>query len=209
MTLGTICSCALSALHPTQLSVGKLYVNELKSEGMSALTKHARENPTKIAFGPRGEMFIVDGHHHAAAMSAIDSAASSTCKVSAKFEAFPQNPKDFWAQMARHSFALLQGPDGIVHEGALPPPTLNQMADDPFRSIAAWLLQACHLKLTKDYAEFDLANFLRRDRNAVVPQTEADKEEALREALLFVHDPKNRVALSEIAGANFEGGECK
>jgi hypothetical protein len=95
MILGTICSCALSALHPTQISVGKLYVNELKSEGMSALTKHAREKPTKIAFGPMGDMFIVDGHHHAAAMSAINRTASSTCKVSAKLRAFPQNPKDF------------------------------------------------------------------------------------------------------------------
>lgn len=209
MKLGTICSCSLSALHPTQISVGKLYVTELKSEGLSALTKHARKTPTKIAFGPMAEIFIMDGHHHAAAMSAIDSAASSTCEVSAKVEEFPQNPKDFWSQMAQHSFALLQGPDGTVHEGAFPPPTLNEMADDPFRSVAAWLEQACHLKVTGDYADFDLANVLRHDRNAVMPQTEADKAKALREALLFVHDPENRAALSKIAGADFAKGECK
>ena len=209
MAPGSICSCSLSALRPTQISVGRLYVNELAAEGLTALTIHARKKPTEIAIGPTGEMFILDGHHHAAAMSTINSGASSTCKISAKLQVLPDSAKTFWTQMADHSLANLQGPDGIVRAGEFPPSSLNHMADDPFRSVAAWLEQACHLKLTGDYAEFDLANFLRHDPNAVVPQTEGDKAKALHEAFVFVRDPKNSAALRKVASTGFASSECK
>jgi hypothetical protein len=202
MPKDTICTCRLADLHPTQLAVGFLHVSELKQEGFDHLAKHVakeEKNRAKIVAGPGGVFYIVDGHHHARAMSDLQPAGTSTCEIVGNMQSLPAQPALFWDKMVALSLARLEGPDGIKRDGVFPPANLHALPNDPFRSVSSWLEDRCDIKLSGDFAEFKLADLLRHDPNAVTPHSEADKDAALREALVFVNNPANLPKLTEIA----------
>jgi hypothetical protein len=154
----------------------------------------------KIAPGPGGIFYIVDGHHHARAMSDLQPAGTTTCQIAGNVQSLPAQPALFWAKMESLSLARLEGPDGIKREGVFPPTNLRPLPDDPFRSVSSWLEDRCNLKLAGDFAEFKLADLLRNDPKAVTPHSEADKQASLGEALAFVNNPANLPKLTEISG---------
>ena len=204
MPQGAVCACRLADLHPTQLAIGRLHVQELEQEGFDALAKHVAKpgEHARVVFGPAGALYIVDGHHHAAAMLDLQPAGSTVCEIAGDPAAVSADPEVFWSGMDQRRFAWLKGNDGSEHPGVFPPASLAELPDDPFRSVAGWLERDCNVRLTGDYAEFRLAGVLRADPKAVTPHSAADRAATLKEAKAYLHDPANRGRIADDADAD-------
>lgn len=202
MAKGDVCDCTLASLHPTQLAVGQARVEELKQEGFDKLAKSEGRpgNRAQVVLGPGGGRYLVDGHHHARAMSELRPGASTMCEIAGSAQDLPTDPASFWPAMAARGFARLKGPDGVQRPGVYPPPTLAGMADDPFRTVAGWVEYVCHAKLEGDFAEFTLADLLRADPANPAPHDPAGLQRSEQQALRFVRDPANQSALAAMPG---------
>lgn len=200
---GTDCTCKLADLHPTQRAIGRLHVDELKAQGFDKLAEHVAkpDSHAVVVIGPGNLLYLVDGHHHARAMIELRPAGSTTCLVKSDLRNLPSDPSQFWPAMAKLGLARLEGPDGRPANGAVPPPNLLALADDPFRSVASWLEDKCDVKLTGDFAEFRLADLLRTEGRVRAPRREGDRKDALKDALDFVHKDRAQVLLAALPGA--------
>ena len=201
MPKGSVCSCKLADLHPTQMSIGVLHVKDLEEDGFQKLAKCVAkdEKHAMIVFGPAGAPYIVDGHHHARAMMDLDAEGPTTCEIADVPTAAPISPAAFWTSMEQRHFARLEGRDGVQHPGVYPPDKLTDLENDPFRSLSSWIEDRCHVKLKGDYADFKLADLLRKNPKAIAPRSDSDEEQASMEGLAFLHQPSNSAQVALMA----------
>ncbi len=187
----TLCQCEIAKLHPTQIGIGELRVQELTPESDEKFIKHANKKPAKILIGPNDVFYITDGHHHARAMlerlDGRQSQLNSTqCLVieNDKQLSFPSDA-EFWDWMREHQHARLEGGDlvnGKVKQGAFPPASLRDMQDDSYRSLAGFLQDSCSIDMSADYDQFRWADFLRKEKINLPKQGGNPKEEGLAAA---------------------------
>src|SRR5689334_20170350 len=137
------CRCNVKDLHPTQIGVGELHVQQIlmKDPEPGELYKHAEKRPAKILIGPDNVFYIVDGHHHARAMFELAEARreslSTVCEIIENDSLKPAFSSDteFWDWMKANHHARLEGADGKQHNDIFPPKDLGKMEDDPYRSL--------------------------------------------------------------------------
>lgn len=203
MRPGTECTCKLADLHPTQRAIGRLHVQELEAQGFKKLAEHVAKpgNHAVVVIGPGNALYLVDGHHHARAMSDLQPPGVTTCLIKDDVRSLPADPGQFWPAMAQRGLARLEGPDGKPSNGTPPPRDLRALPDDPFRSVASWLEDRCDLKLQGDFADFRLGDALRSSGHVNAPRSEADRKEAVKQALNAVHEPGSQARLAGLQGA--------
>ncbi len=181
------CSCQVSELHPTQFAVGLRAVKEKEKklsqlQNLNDLDKYLYKNPEPIVLGPDHQIFILDHHHLARALSELQ-IPQTYCQLQKDFSSLSET--EFWAEMDRNGWLYLYDENG---KGPLPASTLpknvNDMRDDPYRSLAKAVRDAGgYDETTELYADFKWANFFRV--RIQIGSTDADFQSATKEALIL------------------------
>jgi hypothetical protein len=150
----------LAELRPTQRAVGYEEVRAKRSKwrALSAEGKldFLASHPFPAVYGPNAQYFVVDGHHMALALLQEGLDTVSVRQI-----------EDLSNLGANQFFVTLQKRGLICFSGAPQTPSelpraLQDLADDPFRSLVARLRRNCGCpKDHTPYAEFRWADFLR------------------------------------------------
>ncbi len=172
----------LDKLHPTQITVGKMEVS-LKRKQWAALGKKARtaaltDHWFPAIAGPEQRHYIVDHHHFGLAL--LEENVKSVSVMVLKDLSWLEVSK-FWRVMDHHQWVHPYDSQGVRCEFESLPKHLQQLHDDPFRSLAGELRRAGGFaKDVTPFSEFLWADFFRAHINAGL--IEQDFPKALRSA---------------------------
>lgn len=185
--LSTIQESPVHKLHPTQLTVGMIEVND-KARHLSKLSKderreflHARPIPAVI--GPEGRLYITDHHHLGRAM--LDAGIESGFfEVDADLSKLA--PDAFWTEMNKRSWVHPLDEHGVRHRYVSIPKHLEDLVDDIYRSLAGYVREGGgYEKSLAPFAEFVWADFFRR--HIAIEDLKADFKTAVDAALALAH----------------------
>ena len=156
-------SVKLEKLHPTQITVGKEEV-ALKRREWEKLSKKARTTALSQHWfpaisGPNGLHYIVDHHHFGLAL--IEEEVKLVSLLVLKDLSFIE-PAHFWTVMDHHQWVHPYDANGLRCTFDAIPRRLEQLQDDPYRSLAGELRRAGgYAKDVTPFSEFLWADFFR------------------------------------------------
>ncbi len=158
--VGKTITVKLAELRPTQMAVGYDGVNAKRSKWRALSPEGKRDflasHPFSAVCGPGARYFIVDGHHLALALlrEGVDSVAVRQIADLSNLDAH-----QFFMALKRRGLVC---PSGAPQTLSALPPALEDLADDPFRSLIARLREDCGCpKDQAPFAEFRWADYLR------------------------------------------------
>jgi len=182
---GEICRCIVTDLHPAQGAVGMKEV-ESRKKGLAQKSKDELEtylyqHPESTVKGPEGKFYIIDQHHFARAL--LENGVKTTyCQIVGDFGDIPAS--SFWATMEQRHWVHPYDETGKRVDYASIPPTVRELRDDPYRSLAGAVQDACgYRKSQVPFVEFLWANFLRP--RVVLDNGKHDFDTALARGLLL------------------------
>ncbi len=155
---------SLARLRPLQVGVGLMEVQskaaDVQSKSPKALTKYLQKRPMQIVFGPRCELWLVDGHHLARALllaGVLEAPFQLLGDLSSLSD--PEFEKEM---RSRNWVWLFDEQDRPVTFQDLPV-QLEDMKDDPYRSLA-WKMkkEGVYRDLSEPFQQFHWARFYRR-----------------------------------------------
>lgn len=171
------------SLGPTQMTVGMIEVRD-KQKQLAALKAAeqadlVRAHPLPAVVGPRGRLYITDHHHLARA--ALEARVDKVyCEIEADLSSC--EAAAFWKEMEENSWVHPLDEHGVRHIYTKLPARLAELADDVYRSLAAYVRNAGGYEKTgKAYAEFVWADYFRR--NVAVEILTGDFQAAVRAAV--------------------------
>jgi hypothetical protein len=179
-------SIAPGKLRPTQMTVGKAEVAEKREQWEKLGKKKRKEMLAEHWFpgvlGPKNQVFIVDHHHLGLAL--FEEGVKEVPVMIQRDFSWLDVPV-FWHTMEFNRWAHPYDQHGQRQDYASIPVNLKDMADDPFRTLAARVrLAGGYSKDATPYSEFLWADFYRRNMKLkdgrVTPKT-------VQNALLFAH----------------------
>lgn len=153
----------LDRLHPTQMTVGKIEV-ALKRKQWAALSKKARigalaDHWFPAVLGPQDQYYIVDHHHFGLALLEEDVKMASLMIVK---DASWLDQSTFWNMMDHHQWVHPYDHKGVRRDFDAVPSQLDQLKDDPYRSLAGAVRRAGGFaKDVAPFSEFLWADFFR------------------------------------------------
>jgi hypothetical protein len=193
-----VCVCELAELHPTQAAVGMVEV-EIRAEKLrkeirgrsgpeflAHLRKHDRVEP--VVIGPAGILYITDHHHLARALYELGQ-ATTYCRVLDNLSTL--NLDVFWKYLQDNNEIYLRDRGEVITPSQLPTSVKN-LHDDPFRSLAGAIREACAISKEEsrspesNYLEFKWADYLRENwskTNIPVDEINANFDGATKAAL--------------------------
>ena len=155
---------ALKGLHPTQLTVGMIVVQDKRKHlaGMKPADRQdfMKEHPMPAVVGPEGKLYITDHHHLGRA--ALEAGVAngfflveddlSNCTLEA-----------FWKEMNENLWVHPLDENGVRHYYSTIPDCLSKLVDDVYRSLAGYVRdEGGYDKTPTAFAEFIWADFFRR-----------------------------------------------
>ena len=190
---GQTCGCDVRLLRPLQGAIGLDEVTDKVDKIQHQPRKAWRDlenNPIKIVHGPGGMLFIVD-HHHGADAWRLAGHPMALCQIVAG--PFFGTEAAFWQGLADDRLVRLADADGRpVTPGQLPI-SLEQMPDDPYRSLAWRLRKAggfCRSEMDqKEFAEFIWADWMRGQPTLPAAQVHASGASMVEKALALARSP--------------------
>ncbi|MBG1233552.1 ParB-like protein [Aestuariivirga litoralis] len=158
-------SVSVKALRPTQIAVGMKLV-KAKRRGLHARLREPQElvdfildNPMRVVAGPKTKLYVID-HHHLAFALLEEGFKTAPVVLVADLSTLPV--ADFWAQMEAKGWLYPFDGDGRKQTAAAIPRDIEDMQDDPYRSLAGFVRQeGGFLKSPAPYAEFAWADYYR------------------------------------------------
>ena len=171
---------ALKDLHPTQLTVGLIVVQD-KRKHLQALSPADRQSfmkahPMTAVVGPKGALYITDHHHLGRA--ALD-AGVPTGFFEVETDLSKCSIEAFWKEMNEGQWVHPLDENGVRHYYASIPDSLGKLVDDVYRSLAGYVRDAGgYDKTPTAFAEFVWADFFRR--NIAIETVRADFQTAVR-----------------------------
>ncbi|MGA7181102.1 MAG: ParB-like protein [Thiobacillaceae bacterium] len=174
---------AISSLHPTQLTVGMIEVQDKKTH-LASLKPQGQQDfmqahPMPAVIGPGGKLYITD-HHHLG--RAAFEAGVTTGFFLVEADLSSRGPDDFWQEMDRNLWVHPLDQNGVRHYYAAIPQHLEKLVDDVYRSLAGYVRNAGGFDKTPTaFAEFVWADFFRR--SIPIEDVTADFHAAVRVAL--------------------------
>jgi hypothetical protein len=158
-------SIELARLRPTQLSVGMLEV-KLKRRRLRKLKRRPAELvdfilelPIRVVLGPAKKVYVID-HHHLALALLKEKFETAPMDIEADFSRLPA--RAFWNRMQADHFLHLFNAKGTPKPLGNLPKCLEDLKDDPYRSLAGFVRVAGgYEKTAAPYAEFQWADFFR------------------------------------------------
>jgi hypothetical protein len=179
-------SIAPGKLRPTQMTVGKAEVAEKRGLWEKLGKKKRKDMLAEHWFpgvlGPKNQVYIVDHHHLGLAL--LEEGVKEVPVMIQRDFSWLEVPV-FWHTMEFNRWAHPYDQHGQRQDYAAIPLNLKDMADDPFRTLAARVrLAGGYSKDATPYSEFLWADFYRRNMKLkdgrVTPKT-------VQNALLFAH----------------------
>ena len=180
----------LRQLRPTQITVG--YAEVAEKRGLwGGMKKGERENFLSRHWfpavrGPQENFYIIDHHHLGRAL--LDEGVKQCYVVLLKNLTLLEKD-EFWVVMDHHQWLHPYDARGRRQSVAALPKTLEEMSDDPYRSLAGEVRHAGGFpKDATPFAEFLWADFFRR--RIKLAQLQRDPAAALKAALTQCHSPQ-------------------
>jgi len=170
-------------LRPTQITIGLIEV-AVKRARLEQLKKHEQRDfleahPIPAVWGPDGKLYITD-HHHLARAAAEAGVDSGFFCVEDDYSKVPI--AQFWPKMNAAHWAHPIDEHGEQRPFTEIPDHLQELRDDPYRSLACFVRTAGGFDKTPTaYAEFLWADFFRS--RVVIGPTRADFDQAVLKAL--------------------------
>lgn len=163
---------SLNQLRPTQATHGLREVeqktNEFRSLSGHDLQMAIAEKPIPVVLGPRQTPFAIDHHHVAAALWKAD-IYDAPCVLVADLSSLL--PTQFWLTMENRNWVHPYDSQGRRIPFVALPRHVRDLADDEYRSLAAFVRDAgAYEPTTVPLAEFRWADFFR----ATLPFPESD-----------------------------------
>jgi hypothetical protein len=176
---------SIDSLRPTQISVGMREVKEKRRRLREYPENKKEEFPGRhmvpAIFGPKERYYITD-HHHLALALHEEGAKHVLVRVVADLRVLERDA--FWVFLDHRSWVYPYDADGVRQGYDSIPKSIEDLVDDPFRSLAGELRQAGGFaKDSTPFSEFLRADTLRRRMNR--KSVDKDFDAALREALAF------------------------
>jgi hypothetical protein len=155
---------AISALRPTQMTVGLREVREKRKQWEEIADKNAPEFLAKhmapTVLGPKGRHYLLD-HHHLLRALYDEGVKRVLVTVVADLSALPKT--SFWVYLDNRAWCHPYDHKGVRQGFDAVPASIGELADDPYRSLAGELRRAGGFaKDTTPFSEFLWADFLRR-----------------------------------------------
>jgi len=179
----------IGELRPTQMTVGRREVDEKRRawrdraehDGAEFLGRHM----IPVLLGPKDRHYVVDHHHLACALRA-EGVANVAVNVVADLSALSK--PEFWVFCDNRGWCHPFDVDGNRRTYDDIPKSLDELGDDPFRSLAGALRRAGGFaKEVTPFAEFTWADFLRR--RISLAAVGADFAAAISTALQLARSP--------------------
>jgi hypothetical protein len=173
-------------LRPTQMTVGRAEVADKRSEWEKLGKKKRKELLAQHWFpgvlGPKNQVYIVD-HHHLGLALCEEGVKQVPVMIQRDFSWL--EPAVFWHTMEFNRWAHPYDQHGQRQAYDAIPKTLKDLADDPFRTLAARVrLAGGYSKDATPYSEFLWADFFRRN---IKLKNEKVTPKVLQDALLMAH----------------------
>jgi hypothetical protein len=180
----------IADLRPTQMTVGRHEVEEKRRAWRDRAEKDGPEflgsHMIPVLLGPKGHHYVIDHHHLALALQA-EGVQHLAVNVVADLSRLAK--PEFWVFCDTHGWCHPFDADGVRRTYEDIPKRLDQMADDPFRSLAGELRRAGGFaKEVTPFEEFAWADFLRRRIKRKL--VDDDFGAALSKALALARSPK-------------------
>ena len=171
---------SLKDLHPTQLTVGLIVVQDKRKHllALSAADRQAfmKAHPIPAVIGPKGALYITDHHHLGRA--ALDAGVPIGC-FEVEADLSKCSIEAFWKEMNESQWVHPLDENGVRHYYATIPESLGKLVDDVYRSLAGYVRDAKgYDKTPTAFAEFVWADFFRR--NIAIETVRADFQTAVR-----------------------------
>ncbi|HTV85528.1 MAG TPA: ParB-like protein [Dyella sp.] len=179
-------SIAPGKLRPTQMTVGRAEVAQKRALWEKLGKKKRKEMLAQHWFpgvlGPKNQVYIVDHHHLGLAL--FEEGVKQVPVMIQRDFSWLEVPV-FWHTMEFNRWAHPYDQHGQRQDYASIPLNLKDMADDPFRTLAARVRMAGgYSKDATPYSEFLWADFYRRNMKLKDGRVTA---KTVQDALLFAH----------------------
>jgi hypothetical protein len=173
---------AIAELRPTQITVGMREVEKKRKEFRERGAKGGKflgTHMVPVVLGPKKRPYILDHHHLALALhrDGVEHVLTSVVQDLSTLD------KDtFWFVLAHKNWMHVYDAKGALRTHKDIPKSVNDLEDDPYRSLAGELREAGgYAKDTAFYSEFLWADYL---RSHIKPKDIAeDFDRALKTAL--------------------------
>jgi hypothetical protein len=154
----------IESLRPTQITVGMREVSDrrkrLRKRTVKKIGRFLGDHMIPVILGPNDRHYIID-HHHLALALLREGITQVLVTVIANLRML--EPDQFWIVLDHHSWVHPYDEEGRRVNFAHIPKRVDQLKDDPFRSLAGELRRAGGFaKDTTPFSEFLWADFLRR-----------------------------------------------
>ena len=171
---------AIKELHPTQLTVGLVVVQDKKKhlQSLSSSDQRAfmKAHPMPAVVGPQGRFYITDHHHLGRA--AWD-AGVSVAFLEIEEDFSKCSVETFWKEMNDNQWVHPLDENGVRHFYNTIPDCLGKLTDDIYRSLAGYVRdKGGYDKTPTAFAEFVWADFFRR--NIAIETVRADFHTAVQ-----------------------------
>jgi len=150
-------------LRPTQMTLGLREVSEraekMKKYSPEKFQKLLEDKAAPYVLGPGGDMYIVDHHHLARALLAIDQDEMRLGEQKDDLSHLPV--KSFWLEMERRDFCWPIDADGNRRPYAAIPVGIEDLTDNIWRSMARELRGKAYKNLDTPFQEFMWGDYFR------------------------------------------------
>ena len=191
--LNTPCTVNVENLRPTQFSVGMIVVKQkevkIKAKSTKKYQKYLVANPVPVVVGNGGQFYMVDKHHMVRAVYDI----GNTVVVAQVIKDLNNlSGSDFWAEMTTEGLYYDRDENDQVQPYTALPAYIQDMADDPYRSISGAVRDAGgYQNLTSPlYLEFLWAHFyhqLDASYGITLDNIQSDFNGTVAKALVIAH----------------------
>ena len=184
--------CELDGLRPTQMTVGMIEVVD-KRKHLAAMDKHERrtylqDHPIPAVFGPDAQLYLTD-HHHLARALCDDGYGTAFFMVEANLSA--HDMADFWKLMVERQWVHPVDAQGKRRSISDLPSRVEDLVDDPYRSLAGYVCEAGGYGKTRTaFEEFQWAAFFRSRIELGAHPDRTTFKAAVAQALLLAHSPE-------------------
>ena len=173
----------IASLRPTQISVGMQEVRNkrkrLRKRSPLKIGNFLGDHMIPVILGPKKRHYVID-HHHLALSLHREGVKKVLVTVVADLSDLA--PDDFWLVLDHHSWVHPYDQNGCRRDFSKIPKSIDDLKDDPFRSLAGELRRAGGFaKDTTPFSEFLWADFLRRRMSR--RQVEKDFPTAVKTAM--------------------------
>lgn len=183
---------SLRDLHPTQLTVGMIEVEDKKKhlEALSPVDRQSfmKAHPMPAVIGPHGVLYVTD-HHHLGRAALDAKIASGFFAVEADLSKCTLEA--FWKEMNDNQWVHPLDENGVRHYYSMIPDHLSKLEDDVYRSLAGYIRDAGGFDKTPTaFAEFIWADFFRR--NVPIETVRSDFQTGVQAGLSLAHSKSAR-----------------